>query len=249
MVKKSKKRMRQAAIFNKDIKKYSGYLYTQRKSLSSRLATNRSLKAILDNWPDKSKKVIDIGGGDGYFVRMYARKRKTSLITSIDLSGEAIRLAKKRNIFKNRLKHLVADGHNIPFADNCFDLALLQSILHHDDDPGDLVKEAFRVAPKILIHEPNGNNLGLKIIEKTSKYHKEHKEKSYSTNLLIKIIENAGGKVDNIEFAGFVPMFYPDILTKIMRTIEPVVEKIPGVRNLFCAVVVISASRSKQDER
>jgi hypothetical protein len=49
--------------------------------------------------------------------------------------------------------------------------------LHHDDDPQDMIREAFRLAPEILIHGRNADNLSLKIIEKTSSYHRQHREK------------------------------------------------------------------------
>ncbi len=37
-----------------------------------------------------------------------------------------------------------------PFADNSLDLAFMQGLLHQDDDPQDIIREAFRVAPAIL---------------------------------------------------------------------------------------------------
>ena len=119
----------------------------------------------------------------------------------------------------------------------------MQSILHHDDDPADIIREAFRLAPVILIHEPNGNNFGLKIIEKTSRYHREHGEKSYRSRQIARWIQQAGGEIQWRRFAGFVPMFCPDWLAKLMKAAEPLVEGTPGLRALGCAVFVVVATR------
>ncbi|MEZ4901482.1 MAG: hypothetical protein R2822_06830 [Spirosomataceae bacterium] len=58
--------------------------------------------------------------------------------------------------------------------------------------------------------EPNGNNPILKLIEKTSKYHIEHEEQSFIEFSLKKWIKNAGGKVTNWSYVGYVPFFFPD---------------------------------------
>jgi hypothetical protein len=122
-------------------------------------------------------------------------------------------------------------------------VALVQSVLHHDDTPVDLIREAFRLAPQIVIHEPNGNNLGLKIIEKASRYHREHHEKSYTSRQLRRWIEEAGGQVVYWQFAGFVPMFCPDPLARLMKAVEPLVERTPGLKALACSVSVVVAKR------
>ena len=102
---------------------------------------------------------------------------------------------------------------------------------------------SFRLAPLILIHEPNGNNFGLKIIEKTSPYHREHGEKSYRSRQITRWIRQAGGQIQWQRFAGFVPMFCPDWLAKTMKTAEPLIERIPGLSALACAVFVVVAAR------
>ena len=108
------------------------------------------------------------------------------------------------------MRFLAADGHRLPFRDDAFDVVLLQSILHHADAPEQMVREALRVAPRVVVHEPNGNNLGLKVIERVSKYHLEHGERSYTPRRVGRWVSDAGGAVVSCRFAGFVPMFCPD---------------------------------------
>ncbi|MCX5828408.1 MAG: hypothetical protein NTV58_10480 [Deltaproteobacteria bacterium] len=45
------------------------------------------------------------------------------------------------------------------------------------------------------------------------------------------------------KFAGFVPMFCPDRLARLMKTMEPAIEAIPVLNALACAVYVMAARR------
>jgi SAM-dependent methyltransferase len=228
--------------FEKDAAGQGGYVYTSSDRLSCRLATGRSLAAILKAGQLSARSVLDMGCGDGHYTIQYWDQGQPRALTGVDAAAAAIRVAREKT--KERpINFEVADVHALPFPNNSFDLALVQSILHHDDDPADIVREAFRVAPVILIHEPNGNNPGLKIIEKTSRYHREHGEKSYSSRRLIRWVEEAGGEILWRQYAGFVPMFCPDGLARAMKFVEPWLERTPGLRALGCSVFVLVARR------
>ena len=45
------------------------------------------------------------------------------------------------------------DGQRLPYADRTFDLALLLTVLHHCPDPDAVLREAFRVAPTVVVIE------------------------------------------------------------------------------------------------
>ncbi|MBC7789360.1 MAG: class I SAM-dependent methyltransferase [Anaerolineae bacterium] len=229
-------------VFNRDVEANAGYLYTTNTRLSSRMATDRSTDAILETAVFKDRLVLDMGCGDGFYtVRFFDRGAPRALVGA-DAANQAIAAAASRADARP-VRFVVADAHRMPFPDDSFDVVLVQSILHHDDDPGAMIREAFRLAPTIVIHEPNGNNFGLKLIEKLSPYHREHNEKSYSARQLSQWIENAGGFVSLKRYAGFVPMFSPDSLAKVMKVLEPVVERLPVVNALACAVCVLVATR------
>lgn len=228
--------------FDKDAAAHGGYLYTKTQRLSCRLATSRSLDVILATGQFAGRSVVDMGCGDGFYTIRYWDRAEPRSVTAVDAAASAIEVANRRKEGRN-IAFQVADVHKLPFPDNSFDLALLQSILHHDDRPADVIREAFRVAPVILIHEPNGNNPGLKIIERTSSYHLEHGEKSYSPRTLVRWVREAGGEVTWRKFAGFVPMFSPDWLARLMKAVEPVVERTPVLRALGCALFVVVARR------
>ncbi len=228
--------------FEKDASTHGGYLYTATDRLSCKLATARSLDIIVSTGEFKGRSVIDLGCGDGFYTLRYWDTAKPRSVIAVDAAASAIEVANRQKADRP-IVFQVADIHRVRFPDNSFDLALLQSVLHHDDNPADAIREAFRLAPRILIHEPNGNNFGLKIIERTSRYHIEHGEKSYSSRQLVRWVEQAGGEVTWRRFAGFVPMFSPDWLARAMKAVEPMLEKTPGLRALGCALFVLIAKR------
>lgn len=229
-------------VFNRDAASNLGYLYTTNVRLSSRLATARSMDMILQTGHFEGKSVLDMGCGDGYYTTQLWDRGRPKRLVGLDAAAAAIKVAESRKEDRP-LEFVVGDAHRLPFPDDHFDMTVVQSILHHDDDPLDMIREAFRVAPQVLIHEPNGNNLGVRIIEKLSPYHREHAEKSYFASQFKRWIDEAGGRIIRRHYAGFVPMFCSDPLARFMKAIEPLVEAVPLINALGCAVVVILAER------
>jgi SAM-dependent methyltransferase len=219
-----------------------GYVYTTSNRLSCRLATQRSFDVILSAGQMAGRSVVDMGCGDGFYTTRFWDQGNLRALTAVDAAPAAIEVARGR-AGTRPIRFQVADAHSLPFPDNSFDLALVQSILHHDDHPEDIIREAFRVAPVILIHEPNGNNFGLKIIEKLSRYHREHGERSYSSPSIRRWVREAGGAPQWEKFAGFVAMFSPDWLARLMKGVEPLLERTPVLRALGCALYVVVARR------
>ncbi|MEI7556257.1 class I SAM-dependent methyltransferase [Candidatus Chlorohelix sp.] len=230
-------------IFNQDAQANEGYIYTATNRLSSNLATQRTTDCILETKYFTGRTVLDMGCGDGFYTTRFYDLGHPSKLYGVDGAKAAIDVANS-NKGDRQIAFEVGDVHNLPYPDNSFDLVMLQSILHHDDNPADIIREAFRLAPLVLIHEPNGNNFGLKIIEKLSRYHREHHEKSYSTRQMIGWINQTGGKVVYKRFAGFVPMFCSDRIAKTTKMIEPLIERLPLINTLGCAIYVLVAERN-----
>jgi SAM-dependent methyltransferase len=228
--------------FDRDAAARGGYVYTLAERLSCRLATGRSLEAILQTGEFAGRAILDVGCGDGFYTLAYWDRGQPRALTGVDAAAAAVGVAREKSAGRP-IRFEVADVHKLPFPDNSFDLALIQSTLHHDDDPANIIREAFRVAPNILIHEPNGNNPGLKVIEKVSRYHREHGEKSYGSRRIVRWVEAVGGEVQLRRFAGFVPMFCPDWLARSMKAVEPLLEATPGLRALGCSVFILLARR------
>jgi methionine biosynthesis protein MetW len=109
-------------------------------------------QVIADRIPDGSS-VLDIGCGDGGFLR-YLRSRRSNLyIVGMDLSGKAINLLRASDI----------DGHVIDTVkplreqlDRDFDYVVLMEVIEHVPDAENLVRQALAFNPKcVYITIPN----------------------------------------------------------------------------------------------
>ena len=228
-------------IFNRDIDTEGGYVYALDRKLSSRLATGRWLDLMLGLTPLRGKSITDIGCGDGTFTVRYWDRGGPRMMSALDPAINAVISGAAKSQGRPIL-FVAADGHQLPYADGAFDIAILQAILHHDSDPEATIHEAFRVAREILVLEPNGYSPIVKLVEKLSSYHRKHKERSYTSARLRRWVENAGGRVITGKLGIAVPMFCPDWLARVLKFVEPVVEGLPVVNRYLCAVYVFHAS-------
>ena len=228
--------------FNKDVLKNKGYLYTTNDSLSSKLANRRLTDLVLECVSLKGRRVLDVGCGDGTYTFELFDRAEPKIMTGVDAAEKAIELATQKKGARN-VEFITCSADKLPFAADSYDTAHLRGLLHHLDNPLEVLREALRVAPEIIIIEPNGYNPVLKLIEKFSKYHIKHQEKSYAPSTLQDWIKSLGAKIIIRRYAGLVPFFCPDSLAKALKTVEPLVESTPLVRSLSCAVQIIVAKR------
>ncbi|MBF0463590.1 MAG: class I SAM-dependent methyltransferase [Nitrospirae bacterium] len=228
-------------IFNRDIEANKGYLYTTNASLSSYLSNKRLTDAVLELIDFKNKTVLDIGCGDGTFTRDICHRGQTSHIVGIDPAREAIETAKKKKTGIENITFEVQNACALPFESKSFDIAHIRGVLHHMENPKDALKEALRVAKMTIVVEPNGYNPVLKLLERFSKYHRDHDEKSYSPALLDFWIRQLGADVKTRCYAGLVPFFCPDWMAKTLKKMEAFVEDIPVVKSVCCGVYIFTA--------
>jgi ubiquinone/menaquinone biosynthesis C-methylase UbiE len=76
----------------------------------------------------KGKHLLDYGCQNGSMVERYT-KFGAAGISGIDISEAGIREATEK--YSHLASFQVADAHNLPFADDCFDAVVGRSILHH----------------------------------------------------------------------------------------------------------------------
>lgn len=86
----------------------------------------------------KDEKILDIGCNKGHLFYDWDRKN----ITSVDID---------KYDFQNFIQ---ADAQNLPFEDNSFDVAVMEEILEHIPDPVKGLKEAKRVAKRVIVTVP-----------------------------------------------------------------------------------------------
>ena len=232
--------------FSADIDANAGYLYTTNARLSSRLANGRMTEAAMTVATFAGQTVIDIGCGDGTYTAELFLEGGAAVVHATDPSAEAVGVARSRTWERGAPVHFtVASAYRLPYPDDRFDIAHLRGVLHHMDDPVGALRESLRVARRVVVIEPNGYNPGLKVLERCSRYHVEHGEKSYAPRTLDRWVSGLGGRVDTRLWAGFVPMFCPDWAARITRRVQPVLERAPGLRAVGCAVYVFSAVRNR----
>lgn len=229
-------------IFNQDVKKNEGYLYTSDKLYSAKVATQKQtdqLVTLINKHFPKKIKIVDIGCGDGKHTVELFKRISPSQILGIDPAKEAILVAKKRFNRKNKGKVIFKVGNiyeiNELVKNNQFDLAIIRGVLHHLYQPENAILEISQAFKAVIIIEANGYNPILKVIEKISPYHKEHEEKSYFPPLLNSWFKKYGYQIISERYYGIVPYFCPDILAKLLKFTEPFFENIPFLNRLYCA--------------
>jgi SAM-dependent methyltransferase len=95
-----------------------------------------------DGW--RGKGVLDVGCGAGTDLARFARGG--ALVTGVDLSASAIDLA-RRNFEQQGLdgEFHEADGEQLPFGDDTFDLVFAHGVVQYTPDGQRLIDEARRV--------------------------------------------------------------------------------------------------------
>lgn len=240
------KKEKNISSFNKDISNNGSYTYTT-ENIYSALIANQRLSAevirMIKKYFKKNIKILDIGCGDGTYTLELYKAVKPKQITGFDFAENGIKLAnEKLKEAKNKsVKFKTCDIYNIDkkFGKEKYDVAVARGILHHLYNPEIAIKNISKTVSKIIVLETNGYNPILKVIEKVSKYHRVHEEKSYFPPLLNKWFTKQGFKITEQKFIGIVPYFFPEKITKVLKKIEPFMEKIPLISKLYLGTNVI----------
>ena len=236
--------------FDKDVKSFGRYQYTRGK-LSSKIANkvqSEQIFNLLKNY--KNLNIVDFGCGDGtYTNELINLSPKT--VTGIDPAKDAIDFATKN--FKNSKLTFVGGGLdelNRRFTDknSIIDVLILRGVLHHfTDSDFELFFQYLKNAKKnmkLILLEPNGLNLILKIIEKTSKYHIEHNERSFFHHSIKKKLLYSNFNNFKISFFGFTPFFCPDWMAKLTNFLHKFIVNIPIIRSFACITYTILCSKN-----
>ena len=226
--------------FDSDVLENEGYLYTTNARTSSVIANARLTDITREMVELRGRRVIDVGCGDGtYAYELFERCAPASMI-GVDAAAEAIAVAnKKYAAAAPALRFEAHDVYRMPFEPRSFDVAVVRGLLHHLDDAPRALQCISRLATQVFVIEPNGYNPTLKAIERFSRDHREHGEKSYAPAALRRWIRELGGTIEREAYAGLVPFFCPDWMATALKAVEPALEKAPGARQLSCAVYTV----------
>jgi len=232
--------------FDKDVERNGRYQYTDSNNYSAHIATKKQsdeLIKLLNEQPLSQINILDVGCGDGTFTFEILKRFKPKKIVGFDCAKSAVRVANNAIMKKdqNRIKFLHGDAYNAHkmFKKNSFDVIVIRGVLHHLNKPKQAIKSLRHLSNKIIVLEPNGFNPILKIIENTSPYHIQRGERSYWPPLINKWFSNNGFKVRKQTFFSIVPYFCPKSIVKLLKLIEPVMEKIPFAKLFYCGTNLI----------
>jgi SAM-dependent methyltransferase len=89
----------------------------------------------------EGEKVLEIGCGTGADLLQFAKHG--AIATGVDLTARHVDLARKR-VGDLAVVHQ-ADMRHLPFEDESFDYVYSHGVLHHSDEPENVVREMFRV--------------------------------------------------------------------------------------------------------
>ena len=241
-----RKKEKNIHAFNEDIKSHGRYQYTDFKKFSAYIATKRQSEALIKLLKENTKEninILDVGCGDGTFTFEILKKVNPKRIIGFDNAQSAIRVANNAVRAKDRekIKFLYGDAYRAHkmFKRNSFDIIVIRGVLHHLYKPKQAIKSLSCLSNKIIVLESNGFNPILKIIENVSTYHIKREEKSYWPPTLNKWFIDNGFKVKKQLFFSIVPYFCPENITRLLKLIEPFMEKIPFIRMFYCGTNLI----------
>lgn len=100
--------------------------------------------AMLKPYLTGIQSVLDIGTGSSISIHFFARE-----FPEIDF--DTIDIADMRQ--EKELPFSLYDGKKLPFCDKAYDIAVLNEVLHHADDPESVLREARRVGKAIFLVE------------------------------------------------------------------------------------------------
>ena len=232
------------AEFDKDVIENKGFVYTTNLKYSSIVSNKRISDEVRLNIQPDVTTIFDAGCGDGTYTQGIKINFPQARIFAADPSNEAIKIAKTNYPQIDFFVMDIEDEKAFSEFKNIFDVTVIRGVLHHMNNPVKGIQNISKATKKIIIVEPNGNNPILKLIEKTSKYHIEHEEQSFSSGTLRRWCLDCGFENIKIKYIGLVPFFFPTFLSRIIHFFQPLVEKIPIINRYFCAQIVLTAVKS-----
>lgn len=170
-------------------------------------------------------RVLEIGVGIGADYEEWLRAGANA--TGVDLSDASLELARNRCELAGLQPDLLrADGENLPFPPNLFDVVYSYGVMHHSPDPAKCLQEAWRVlkpggeARIMLYHHPSITGLmlwlrygiwnGRSIRQSVLKYLESPETKSFTkaeVNGLMQGFENL--RVDQVYSPGDLLLHQP----------------------------------------
>lgn len=185
--------------------------------------------------------ILDFGCGDGAFANETLAPRYRA-VDGYDKAEAAIERAKAEAPGPH-LGFTVADLTTLDYDTlPRYDGAFLIGILHHIKwATHDVLRSLARITDKMVVLEPNGNNLVRKALELTPAY-RNAGEDSFRTREMIDIFAAAGWRVLVHRRLNLFPNFTPRSVYRLLAPIEPRIEA-SRFWNSLCTVNMFGVAR------
>lgn len=166
--------------------------------------------------------VIDVGCGDGAFANQLLATRYRA-VDGFDVSQAAIRRAQaeaRHNAVYRSVDLITFDYDSLPR----YDAAFLIGFLHHvKKATPDIVRALARRTDRMIVLEPNGNNLLRKAIEFAPSY-RDAGEDSFRTKELMTIFTMAGWRIEIWRRLNIFSNLTPGPIYRWLEPLEPYIE-------------------------
>jgi ubiquinone/menaquinone biosynthesis C-methylase UbiE len=163
------------------------------------------VKWIMSHVNLSSKKVLEVGAGNGYLSHQLMKGCDLTVLDS----------SKHQLVSNPAAKKQVGSVYALPYKDASYDTIVCSNLLHHLDEPLRAIKEIKRVATRhVIISEPNINNPILFFVALFRK--SERNVIQYTKRYLEKLIKNSNMHImkhtyigGNVIANGTPPFFLP----------------------------------------
>jgi SAM-dependent methyltransferase len=168
-------------------------------------------------------RILEIGCGNGHFTHGLARSAN---VVAVDFSLPMLRLNPSP-------AKVVMDGNRLGFGNDSFDIVFSSQLLHHVDDPVQVVGEMKRVSSKyIVILEPNRNNPAMLLLALMNR--SERNVVRFTRSYMKRIAESNGLKIIGLFLHGSMPP------NKTPAFMAPFLDSLEGRHSLGLDIVMIA---------
>ena len=113
-----------------------------KRSLKYRLQrrTREVIRAIETYHLNRITSILDIGTADGLMLSRIRKEFPQARCIGLEYSESLIAINEDETI-----EMVCADAQNLPFKDECFDIAIATAVIEHVPNPNKMLEEAYRV--------------------------------------------------------------------------------------------------------
>ena len=168
---------------------------------------------------DKTLKFLDLGCGDGIYSEALGRIGHE--IVAVDISREALHLARKRGISNC----VLTSATHLPVRSNTFDRTLLIDVFEHLLEPKKILSEVHRTLRPygiLILQTPNKRSIITSILKDST-----HR-RIYAVDEVRQVLQSAHFKKVHITLTSFLSRIYP--LNIVLR-------------HLFKSIIVATAQK------